>query len=691
MALIRPFRPVIATFYPHPVISTYVKVHQSQQSEEPPEEGAHAAEATPREATRISSLGASLRSCVRQIRGARMVEPAALETIEQRALDVVTDAASSMSTPLSGRLSFIGGASLRQIALLRDVNLRRDAGDPSVEQSRELRRAGQELRRSFNRMSFESKNELSTEALRGLFDRFEERLNGTSSTKRELAPLTRALTEAARVVGLHGRCIPWGDGREAVTRVLGAVRAVTANRLANLDILSPSPEARDPSLPSNCATAARRSLNGTKLGIVQAFESAYAEFERAPSSNALRTIASVLEAWRRGEQGAAGIASGTNSEPLSRELSQAAHLSLQSTLREISLPLVRWGSAHYAHLPTTSINHLNEFLSGIVTMMRHAAISEVVRSVDGVSFERKASTTPSPRHPKTETLTPIDLKLSRHLGALSILGPTINDVVEHFLLEPGSVTARELAYVERASQWATDLEKRQVTTHEGLALNALLISEFDGGQGSIIPKELGHHFTTLQEKLHVSADSTKSGFVHPENVDWLREHIHEHDGFLLVIQEGSLHGSLSALTPAALFVATCDQAAPSPLMRKIEKNAASFIAELPHSSTGPHPRMVCELALSSPEASLFVRKYGEHAYGLLHKQFLFNTISRFPTDERVECFATCREGSTAMNAHERMGWRKTGCTYVDEHGTAFDILHNVVFPAATVRGERDIS
>jgi hypothetical protein len=101
--------------------------------------------------------------------------------------------------------------------------------------------------------------------------------------------------------------------------------------------------------------------------------------------------------------------------------------------------------------------------------------------------------------------------------------------------------------------------------------------------------------------------------------------------------------------------------------------------------------MVCELALSSPEASLFARKYGEHAYGALHNQFMFNTISRFPNAERVECFATCREGSTAMNAHERMGWKKTGCTYIDEHGTAFDILHNVIFPAATVMGYRDLS
>ena len=152
-----------------------------------------------------------------------------------------------------------------------------------------------------------------------------------------------------------------------------------------------------------------------------------------------------------------------------------------------------------------------------------------------------------------------------------------------------------------------------------------------------------------------------------------------------------MHGTLSDHEPAALFVATCDQVSPSPLMKKIEKHAESYIGELPRGSNGAYPHMVCELALSSPEASFFLRKYGEHAYSALHNQFVFNTISRFPTAERVECFATCREGSSAMNAHERMGWKKTGATYVDEHGTHFDILHNVIFPAATVLGYRDLA
>jgi hypothetical protein len=39
-----------------------------------------------------------------------------------------------------------------------------------------------------------------------------------------------------------------------------------------------------------------------------------------------------------------------------------------------------------------------------------------------------------------------------------------------------------------------------------------------------------------------------------------------------------------------------------------------------------------------------------------------------------------------MNAHERQGWRKTGCVYTDEHGTRFDIIHVAIHPVDILRG-----
>ena len=668
-----------------------MKVHQPKHSEECSREQAQATDANSKEAIHSPSLTSSLGLRARKVAGARMLETGALDKIEKRALDLLTDTPHALSPLLSGRLSSIAGASLREIALVRDVNLRSDGGRPSVEPSRELRRAGQELRRSFNRMSFESKHELSTEALSGLFDRLEQRAQGTTLSKREVIPLTRALTEASRVINLHTRFMPWGDAREVVVRVLGAIREVTATQPSKTEHVSQGPGAPERSLANKYAVAARRSWCATKLGLVQALESACLEFESHPSSKTLENITFVLESWRHGEHGSEGLARGGNTAPLIRELLRGHEQSPQSTLREILRPLVRWSSAHFDNLSDASIGHIKETLAGVVSVMRHATLNEMVRALDGVTFEREPSLSVTTNKPQAQIKKGFDLALNKRLGALSIVGPTIHDVVAHFTLEPSSVTRQQLTYLAQASRWAQEIEKRNMTTRAPFAHTALWISEFDGGQGTTIPREIGQHFTNLQLKLQVSADSTKGGFVHPENVDWLRHHVHQHDGFLLVMQEGPLNGTLSSQTPAALFVATCDQVSPSPLMKKIEEHAASYLADLPQGSSDAHPRMVCELALSSPEASLFARKYGEHAYGALHNQFMFNTISRFPNAERVECFATCREGSTAINAHERMGWKKTGCTYVDEYGTAFDILHNVIFPAATVMGYRDLS
>ena len=700
-----------------------MKIPQQPHKEDARQERSDDRDVAPKAATRSASLGPSLRACLRQVTGAQMLQPDVVKKLETRASDAVEGRSPHSVPSLSGVISRMCGASRRHIALLRDVNLRTDHGDPALTSSKELRRAAQELRRSFNRMSFESKSDISTVDLAGLLKRLEERVGQTSTPQRELVPLTRTLTDATRVLGIRGPSIPWSEAREIVVRVLGAVRDVTSRHHSYADdssqvgavpqealhqlealLLVSSYSAHratditttelptltdNRSVPHKFTAAARRSLCGTQLGFIQSLESAYAQFERAPGSDTLDAIASVIHSWDLGKRPHGGLISGTNTEPLTWELQRDAVRSPSLTMEGILAPIIEWSSTHYEHLPETSIGHLKTFISGAVSSMRNAAVMEMLRTPDTVTFQRgdTHATLESP-HSSQKSGQPVGegLLLRKRLGAFGLFGPTLRDVTQHFDCKANGATKQELDYLAQAARWATNLSQENVPPPLPTPTTAVWISEFDGGQGTTIPKEIGEHFIELQQKLVVSQNSTESGFVYPESEDWLRQHVHQHDGFLLVMQEGSLQGALKDQTSRALFVATCDQESPSPLMKKIEQHAASYIASL----DGRCPRMVCELALSAPEATLFLRKYGEHAYGALDRQFRYNTISRFPTAERVDCFATCRTGSVAMNAHERMGWKKTGAIYVDEHGTHHDILHNAIYPAATLLGFQDI-
>jgi hypothetical protein len=104
-----------------------------------------------------------------------------------------------------------------------------------------------------------------------------------------------------------------------------------------------------------------------------------------------------------------------------------------------------------------------------------------------------------------------------------------------------------------------------------------------------------------------------------------------------------------------------------------------------------NPHVLRELGISTDEARFYRRENGEHAYQVLWEQAVFNLVARFPTAKRIECSATYIEGTDAMKAHARLGWKKTGAVYQDQCGNTANIIHTTVHAAVIVLGYRDIT
>jgi hypothetical protein len=471
----------------------------------------------------------------------------------------------------------------------------------------------------------------------------------------------------------------------------------TLSRVLGGDVRSHPDNQR--SAPTDVALASRRSLCGNKLGALAALESRVAIFTLNPSQETLRPVVEILESWRQGENPSAEGPQQRSLEQLERSPLTIPRTSKQAIFRDAILPALQWGLDNLDGLTVASKRDIVLLLRTSVEALRALTVREIAEEFDVLLY---------PRHvePLSGYCTSALLRKVVSFGTLGgAVGAVltrerdllaarldnekaVKEVVANFRragAEKNLAVQKDLASLVRWVAGQAQLYIQEVPQLP--AEDALWVSEYDGGQKACLPRELQQRFVEMQKQVQVAAASKQGGFVFPETEEWLQDHVTKHDGFVIAVTAGNPKLRLCSQKPDTIFVGTCSQSSPSPLMEKIAKKAARFIASLPPSSDGqPNPCVVAELAVSNQQAVMAVRSFGEHPTGAAFKQFVFNVVSRFPAAERVDCFATCREGSAAMNAHERMGWRKTGCMYVDEHGTRFDIIHVALQPVEILCG-----
>ncbi len=456
------------------------------------------------------------------------------------------------------------------------------------------------------------------------------------------------------------------------------------------------------SAPTDIAIASRRSLCGNKLGALAVLESRVEAFAKNPSKKTLSPVVEALKSWRRGENPNEEGPLVGSLEKLERSPLTVPHTSKQAMFRDALLPALQWGLENLDNLSSESRRDIVLLLRSCVVGLHALTVREMAETFDVLLYPRTSDLL---GQFCKSTLVSRFVGVGRLGGLVGTLlsgerdspaerlsnGKTLQEVIAGFRKAGSKSPTEERGDLSSLVQWAARRAQAHARAVPELPCEeALWLSEYDGGQGACLPTELQRRFVEMQRAVQVPAASTQGGFVFPETEEWLQDHVANHDGMVIVVTEGDPRKPFCDQEPDTILVGTCSQNKPSPLMKKIEEEAAGFIATLPLSSEGTlNPRVVAELAVSNRQAALAVRSFGEHPFRAAFCQFVFNVSSRFPEAERVECFATCREGSLAMNAHERQGWRKTGCVYTDEHGTRFDIIHVAIHPVDILRGVGD--
>ncbi len=465
------------------------------------------------------------------------------------------------------------------------------------------------------------------------------------------------------------------------------------------------------SAPAKLVAAGRRSVCGVKLGMLHALDSAQRLFERDRTQDALRQISETLELWRGSDGTERSELSRSRSESLQRNLFSVAGTSHQAIFRDSVAPIFRWAVEHFDRLQPETLRHLATLAQETVHALQALTIREMAITLDAMKVARMcwdgdlhSKWVVKRAFPGSRALTGLligslrgtaeyDPFIDRMDTPLGLNGPTMKTITHSFDANEATWTPQLEKLVRAGSVWAKKCARhyrRQIPTLPNES--SLWVAEFDGSQGARVPHEVQREFELIQDEVKVAPGSRASGLITSKSGAWLQKHIAEHDGILLTVSAGDIEAPLAEQKPTAIFIATCSQTSPSPTMRSVKETAAPFIEALPKPSAmwGENPHVLCELSIAPREAQFFFRTYGEHIAGAMYRQFLFNAISRFPTAERIECFARCREGSLSMKAHGRLGFRDTGHSFVDGEGRRFHILHKAIFPCAVVLGYSDI-
>ena len=627
------------------------------------------------------------------------------------------------------------------------------------------------LRRAFNRLGQDNPRLLSTKAVARLLGETEQHILRIDMPREHRQILCRAFDECAHHLQLAGPQLTWEVARESIAFVLGELREVAVGTRLNScertpPTLSPdalirlrtyvgylheqaaecaravptsgaSPaaglrltnavrrlhsEGREEieasysrtdvcSVPVKLVAASRRSLCGTRLGMVNALSELAKNYEEAPSKANLKRIVDMLHSWKVGELPSEIVSGGKGQETLNKHPFSIAGTSEQSFFRDTVLPLLSWCAEQFDELPTEMHTlHLANLIRGTVAVLDALTVRDMATTLDAIRYDRDTwASNPTakwqipmvfpgaqiarvllgrPLLSRGESSPLID----RYYEPPGLLGQTIHTISQHFQAAPSRVTSKELRFIAEAGSWARRCAKRYQKQIPPLpSTEALWITEYDGGAGTTLPHSIQDEFEQMQHEVRIPRGSRRSGLIVPENAEWLREHIYEHDGFLITTNEGNVLESEQRQKPSALFLATCSQSGPSPLMQEISRKASAYIEALPRAAVGKNPQVLCELAISTDEARFYRRAFGEHAYQVLWEQAVFNLVARFPTAERIECFATCLEGTDAMKAHARFGWKETGAVYQDQFGNTANIIHTTIYPAAIILGYRDIT
>jgi hypothetical protein len=483
------------------------------------------------------------------------------------------------------------------------------------------------------------------------------------------------------------------------------------------------------SAPIHFVAASRRAFLGVKLAAAHGLKDKIDGFKHEPSISNLLAVRDTMRAWRAGEGVVALInqesqrpeqQTGTT-EALGRHVHSAPGASRQSVLRDVASGVVEWASKRYRTMPegtrAETLAHVSELLSGLSRALQSLTAREMLETLSVMSFPKETQLTgtnckwdvkspfPFSRWLETTALGRVfgthegdpfddctgisnlpDRKIGKILSLLKT-SPLSQGTLSHV-----APTSGELAGLRTLTRWINALADRFEKNLPVLpSKEAMWVSEFDGGDGVTLPRDIERHFEEMQREHIVSQGSKESGFVEPESTTWLRSAIDKHDGFLLTINEGDPRTPLNDSEPEALLVVTCDQKDPSPIMLDLRVAAQPFLSRLPQTRTGTAPTVLAELAVVTSEGSALRREYGEAPLETLVRQAEFNIISRFAEHERIDCLAICRKGSVALKAHKRHGYAETGATYTDNNGTVFDIIYKAVYPADVILGYRDLN
>jgi hypothetical protein len=459
------------------------------------------------------------------------------------------------------------------------------------------------------------------------------------------------------------------------------------------------------SVPVRFIQAARRSVAGVHLAHIEALQERVEALEHKHDPQELRAVAELLTRWKTAE-GRGQYEARVAPSFLTKNVFSVPGFGNHSFFRDVVTPAVSWAALHgdtlsiqtygdverlcratVSCLTALTLLELSEFYSGSVRIGVKSQRPDVgIRGwKEKLKEWARRSSTPEPYVDRFETC-----------DHRSLWGKTAVDVSRFLRHHPNIPLAKGERAVRTLADWGDRCAKRYGGHCEYVkAAVAILATEFDPADGCALSAQVQKHFVALQERYRVEQGARESGFVEPESVEWLQDQLSQHDGILLSVSQASLGVPISAKDPYGLCVLTFSQRNPSSLMHKILEVSAGFIERLPQETidgakVNP-PRVLAELVVATSEGRELISAFGEAPYQVLNDQALFNVVSRFPYQPRVDLFAICREGSVAMKAHSRFGWIKTGSVYQDERGTRFDVIYRAIHPAAILLGYRDLS